>query len=62
MKSKLIAQFSQPSTWRGLVLLASSLGVAVKPEIAESIIAVGMAVAGLIGVLTSDTAPPTDGQ
>jgi hypothetical protein len=42
----------EPSTWRGLTLLASALGVAVSPEIADGIIALGLAVSGLIGALS----------
>jgi hypothetical protein len=55
MKRKLLDQFSQASTWRGLVLVASSLGVAIRPDLGDAVIAVGMAIAGLIGVLTNDT-------
>lgn len=42
------------STWRGLVWVATAAGVSLSPEMWESITAVGMAVAGMIGVLTSE--------
>lgn len=57
-KRDLIQHFQAPSTWRGLFLLCSALGVYIRPDIAEAIIAVGMAASGLIGVLTSDPAVP----
>jgi predicted membrane metal-binding protein len=49
-------QGSQPSTWRGLVMLLSACGVALRPEVSAAIIAVGMALSGLIGVLAPDQA------
>jgi hypothetical protein len=61
-KRALITHFQSPSTWRGIFLLCSAIGVYVKPEIAEAIIAVGMAASGLIGVLTSDPVPPAPEQ
>jgi len=46
-----IDQLKQPSTWRGITMLATSLGIVVNPELMEQIIVAGTAVAGLIGVL-----------
>ena len=46
-----IDQLKQPSTWRGLVMLITSAGLAVNPELMEPIIVAGTGVAGLIGVL-----------
>jgi len=57
-KRQLIQHFQAPSTWRGIFLLCSALGVYVRPDIAEAIIAVGMASSGLVGVLTTDPVPP----
>ena len=56
-KRQLIQHFQTPSTWRGVFLLLSAIGVYVRPDIAEAIIALGMAASGLIGVLTSDQPP-----
>lgn len=50
----LIKRLREPSTWRGLIWLATAFGVTLRPEVWEQITAVGMAVAGLIGVLTSE--------
>lgn len=55
-KRQLIAHLSQPSTWRGIFLLLSAVGVYIRPDIAEAIIAFGMAASGLVGILTSDPA------
>ena len=47
-------RFKEPSTWRGLVMLATGFGVALTPEQADAVVGVGIAVVGLIGVLTAD--------
>ena len=51
-KRQLIAHLQAPSTWRGLVLLCSALGYTIRPDVGEAIIALGLAVSGLIGVLS----------
>ncbi len=48
----LIARLKEPSTWRGLVWMLTACGVTLRPEVWEQITAVGMAAAGLLGVLT----------
>ncbi|WP_199720795.1 hypothetical protein [Azospirillum cavernae] len=48
----LISRLSEASTWRGLSLLAAALGVNIAPELQQSIITAGIAVAGLVGVVT----------
>ena len=53
-KRKLLAHLQQPSTWRGIVLICSALGFAVRPDVGEAIIAVGLSISGLIGVLSSE--------
>ena len=42
----------EPSTWRGIVLLATALGVSISPELGEAIVSAGLAAAGLIAVAT----------
>ena len=56
-KRQLLEQLKQPSTWRGLVLLSSAFGFAVRPDVGEAIIAAGLALSGLIGVLAGPDAP-----
>lgn len=50
----LLARLREPSTWRGLIWLLAALGVTVRPELWESIAALGMAVAGLLGILLTE--------
>ena len=54
MKAWLKKQGLQASTWRGLVLLLTALGVALSSEQSEAIIAGGLAVTGLVGAVVSD--------
>lgn len=54
MKQYLLERAKEPSTWRGAILLLTALGVPVAPELANAIVSVGLAVAGLIGVVTPD--------
>jgi hypothetical protein len=44
----LLARASENSTWRGLILLLTSLGVSVEPNLQNHIVAVGLASVGLI--------------
>lgn len=54
MKAYVIERMKEPSTWRGIVLLLTAIGVPVAPAMADAIVSVGLAVAGLIGVATPD--------
>lgn len=54
MKAYILARLKEPSSWRGVVLLLTSLGITLSPEQAEAIIAIGMAVAGAVGVFAPD--------
>ena len=54
MKAYVIERLKEPSTWRGFILLLTALGVPIAPAVADVIISVGLAVAGLIGVATPD--------
>lgn len=56
--SWLLRRLREPSTWRGLVWLATVAGLSLRPEQAEAIVTAGMALAGLLGVFTTD-APKT---
>jgi hypothetical protein len=44
----------EASTWRGLVALITATGIVVSPELTEALVAVGLAVIGLLGVFTVD--------
>lgn len=54
MKDYILDRAKEPSTWRGLVLLLTAIGVPVAPALADTIVSVGLAVAGLIGVAAPD--------
>ena len=54
MKDYILARIKEPSTWRGIILLLTAAGLPIAPELADAIISVGLAVAGLIGVATPD--------
>lgn len=51
MNSYILTRLTESSTWRGLIMLATALGVKVAPDQAEAIITAGLAVVGLINVL-----------
>lgn len=50
------ARLREPSTWRGLAWMLTALGITLNPAQIDAIIAVGMAIAGLIGVFAADNA------
>lgn len=50
----LLERLKEPSTWRGLVLLATTIGIQVSPEAADAVISTGLLIAGIIGVFTKD--------
>jgi len=54
MKQYILDRAKEPSTWRGLILVLTALGVPLAPAMAEAIVSVGLAVAGLVGVATPD--------
>ena len=54
MKDYILARAKEPSTWRGLFLLLTAIGVPVAPEMANAIITVGLGLAGAVGVATAD--------
>jgi hypothetical protein len=60
--STLAISLSQPSAWRGLIFIGSSVGLVLNPELQNAIVAAGMALAGLVGVLVPDTIAPPAGE
>ena len=54
MLDYLLERLREASTWRGFTMLLTSVGIALNPEEIAAIVTAGVAVAGLIGVLTSD--------
>lgn len=50
----LLDRAHEPSTWRGLTLLLTALGIVVNPDQLAAITAAGMGIAGLIGAFVPD--------
>ena len=46
-----LARLSENSTWRGLILVATALGLKLDPELQNQILAAGLGIIGLINVL-----------
>jgi hypothetical protein len=44
-------QLSQNSTWRGIILVATALGLKLDPELQNQILAAGLGLVGVINVL-----------
>jgi hypothetical protein len=47
----LLEKLSENSTWRGIILIATAVGVKLEPELQESIIVAGLGIVGLINVV-----------
>ena len=54
MKAYVLERLKEPSTWRGIVLLLTAAGVPMAPGVADLVVAVGLAVAGMIGTVMPD--------
>lgn len=54
MKAYLFERLREPSTWRGITLLMTALGIPLAPGVSDAIIAAGLAIAGLIGAVMPD--------
>jgi len=51
----ILDRLKEASTWRGLTMLATSLGVGLHPDQIAAIVAAGTALVGLIGVFFRDS-------
>jgi hypothetical protein len=54
MKDYILARMREPSSWRGLTLLLTAIGIPLAPGLADAVIALGLAVAGVIGAVSPD--------
>lgn len=54
LKTYLLDRCREPSTWRGVVLVATALGASLSPEATEAIVTVGIGLAGVIGAAVPD--------
>jgi hypothetical protein len=48
----LLERLQEPSTWRGMILVLTSLGIGIAPDLITPIIAAGTGLAGIVGVFT----------
>lgn len=56
-----VARLAEPSTFKGIFLILTAVGVTLKPEMQNAIVSVGLALTGLIGVAAPDpSAPPAE--
>ena len=50
MKQYILDRAKEPSTWRGALLFLTAIGVPIAPEMANHIVSIGLAVAGVVGM------------
>ena len=55
LKLYVVNRAKEASTWRGVIMLRTAVGLNISPEMADAIIGVGIAVAGLLGMLLPDS-------
>ena len=46
-----IERLSENSTWRGLILVGTALGLKLEPELQNQIVAAGLSLVGLINIV-----------
>ena len=51
-KTYIINRLKEASTWRGIFMLLTALGLNIAPELQDSILQAGVALVGVIGVVT----------
>lgn len=54
MKDFFLNRLKEPSTWRGLVLVATSFGMHLSPDQSYAIASLGLALAGFVGTVSPD--------
>lgn len=54
MFAYIIDRLKEASTWRGIIGLLTAAGVTISPEMIEQIVAAGLAVMGIIGMVFKD--------
>ena len=55
LKLYVVNRAKEASTWRGVVMLLTAVGLKITVEMGDAIIGVGIAVAGLVGMLLPDS-------
>ena len=54
----ILARLSEVSTYKGIALALTGLGLYVSPEMAAAVTSIGLGITGLIGILTADPVAP----
>lgn len=52
IKGYILLQGKDPATWRGLIMLCTSVGVGFNPDQVAAIVTAGTALVGLVGVFS----------
>lgn len=50
----IMKRLAEPSTWRGIMALATGVGVGISPEMQNQIITLGLAGIGMVGMISKD--------
>lgn len=50
----ILARLSETSTWQGFIGIITACGITIQPELAAQIVSAGMAVIGVINVITKE--------
>jgi hypothetical protein len=53
----ILSRLNEPSTWRGMAALATALGITLRLDLIDAIVAVGLAAIGLINVVRKEGPP-----
>lgn len=53
----LLDRLGESSTWRGIILLATGLGLKLDPERGEAIVSLGLALVGAINIFRKSSMP-----
>lgn len=54
----ILRRLNEPSTWRGIVAILTAFGMTITPEMAEKIVALGLALIGIINLIRTENAEP----
>jgi hypothetical protein len=50
----MLDRLKEPSTWRGIIMILTAFGVVITPDLADGIVALGIALAGGVAIFTVD--------
>jgi len=50
----ILHRLSENSTWRGIILVVTSLGIAIEPQQAAAVTAAGLGIIGVVNVFFND--------